>query len=393
MRFSRSKPGFVVSSAVHAGLLLATLLLFSDSKKFDDAMETVPVEVVSDSQFNQIMKGEKTAREVKTAPRVDKVADVTDAKPHPPLADAKKDVPTPPPALKRLADPGEDEKLETPTPPKRVAALPPPAPTPPPERADPKPAPTPPAKPKAAAPEPEKAEPAEAEIVRPKPPTRPTPEKTVTETPPKKPAPEKPKADRRLKIDEVAKLLQAKRQEEKPDRAQKPDDAKGELAEKPVAGGKPKSGDETAPKSKFDAASISNLLSRETPQQRASTGREKTRTASLGAPTGTAAKMSPSMEARIGQYIKDHYHPCWASGLSLGGETYAPIVEFRLSREGALEGYPRLLNPTSNPVARARADQALQAVRRCSPMTIPTEFMPYYEEALHEVSIKFTDMD
>ncbi|WP_330082632.1 cell envelope biogenesis protein TolA [Methylocystis iwaonis] len=396
MRVSRSEPGVVISSAAHAGLLVAALVLFSDARKFEDAPETIPVEVVTDDALTQVTKGEKTAHDPRPAPRVDKVAKESETKPHPPLAEAKKDVPTPPPSLKRLPDPGADDRPE-PTPPKRVAALPP-APEPPERPVEKKPEPpkpvekpaeakpTPPVKPKAAAPEEkEREEPKDAEVVKPKPPVRPKPEKEAKEEP--KPAPEKPK-ETRLKTDEVAKLLQSKKAEEKPAKPQ--NSAEGETAEKSAKGSKPKSGDENAPKSKFDAANIANLLSKEAPQRRESTGKE-VKTASLGAPEGAAAKLSASMEARIASYIHDHYHPCWASGLSLGGATFAPVVEFHLSREGALEGRPRLVNPSANPVEQARGEQAVQAVRRCSPMRIPAEFMPYYEEALHEVTIRFQD--
>jgi hypothetical protein len=395
LRISRSEPGVVVSSAAHAGLLLAALVLFSDAGKFDDAQEMIPVEVITDDGLNQLARGEKTARKLDAGPRVDKVAPKAEPKPLPPVKEAQKDVPTPPPPLKRQADPGHDDKPE-PLPPKRVAALPPtpePPPRPePPKPAEAKPAPTPPAKPKAAAPEKAQEEPKDAEVVKPKPPVRPKPEKEekpkeeAKETPKPDPRPpEKPKE--RLKIDEVAKLLESKKTIDKP---VKPPSNEGETAEKNVKGSKPKSGDETAPKTKFDAAGISNLLSKEAPQRRAATG-DQIRTASLGAPEGTAAKMSASMEARIAAYIHDHYHPCWASALSLGGATFAPVVEFHLSREGALEGRPRLMNPSANPVDQARGEQALQAVRRCSPMKIPPEFMPYYEEALHEVTIRFQD--
>ncbi|RTL86486.1 MAG: cell envelope biogenesis protein TolA [Hyphomicrobiales bacterium] len=395
MRVSRSEPGVVISSAAHAGLLLAALVLFSDTKKFDDAQEMIPIEVVTGDALNQVAKGEKSARDLKPSQRVDKVAPQSETKPEPPLAEAKKDTPTPPPPLKRQPDPGADDKPE-PVPPKRVAALPP-APEPPtrpqpekkpepPKPVEAKPAPTPPAKPKAAAPEEkEQDEPKEAEVVKPKPPVRPNPEK-VKETEAKEtPKPEKPKE--RLKPDEVAKLLDSKKAEEKP---AKPENSEGETAEKSIKGAKPKSGDESAPKSKFDAASISKLLSKEAPQRRAATG-DQLRTASLGAPEGSAPKMSATMEARIAAYIHDHYHPCWASALTLGGQTFAPVVEFHLSREGQLEGRPRLLNPSGNPVEQARGEQAVQAVRRCSPMRIPPEFMPYYEEALHDVTIRFQD--
>ena len=97
MKISRSEPGFPLSSAIHAGLLLAAFVLFSDARKFDDAVEMVPVDLVTDSELTQIMKGEKTAREIKPTPRVDKVAPEAETKPEPPLAQAKKDIATPPP--------------------------------------------------------------------------------------------------------------------------------------------------------------------------------------------------------------------------------------------------------------------------------------------------------
>jgi len=44
-------------------------------------------------------------------------------------------------------------------------------------------------------------------------------------------------------------------------------------------------------------------------------------------------------------------------------------------------------------LGRVWTNSAVQAVRRCSPMKIPAEFLPYYEQALHEVNIKFSDLD
>lgn len=370
MRFSRSQPGLAVSAAAHAGLLLALLIAFSDTKKFEDAQEAVAVDMVSDSQFNQIMKGEKTAKETKAAQRAEKLAERTETKPLPPLAEAKKDVAAPPPPVKRQ-ETETDDKPEAPPPPKRVAALPP-APEPPARPAAQQPAPAP--KPQAkAAPEPDEDEPDEAEIVKPKPPVRPKPEKQAKDAPqpPEKP---KPKDESRLKVDEVAKLLEQKKAADKAIPSESKEDKK---SDKPPA--KPRSGEETAPKSKFNAASIANLLSREAPQRRASTGKELTQTASLGAPTANAQRMSPTLQAQIDAYTVEHYRKCWQASLSMNARTYVPRVEFRLTREGALEGPPRLLNPSADPVERSRGEQALGAVRRCSPMPIPAAFAPYYD--------------
>ena len=387
MRFSRSEPGFVVSLIAHVGLLLAAVVLFGSAEKFEEAPEMIPIDVISDSDLNSVTKGEKTAKEVKPAPRVDRVADKTDLPPEPPLNAANKDVPAPPPQAPQRPEPGADNTAEPPTPPKRVAAPPPVAePPPPPEKKvakPPEPAPKPPARDKAAVEE-DKPEPEEAEVVKPKPPTRPKIDKAEDkpeETPPKPPVPPKP----RLRADDIVKLLEKRKEAEKP--KENPD---AETADKAAEDSKPKSGDETAPKSKFDLASIANLLSREAPQRRAATGQE-VRPASLGAAEGAAEKLSASMESRIAAYIHDHYHPCWVSALSLGGATYAPVVEFHLSRTGELEGRPKLVNGSNNPVEHARGEQALQAVRRCSPMKIPPDFMPYYDEVLRDITIRFRD--
>jgi colicin import membrane protein len=57
-------PGFAVSGGVHVGLLALALFSLSHSPQFDEAQESVPVEIFSAQQFNQIMKGEKTAAQV-----------------------------------------------------------------------------------------------------------------------------------------------------------------------------------------------------------------------------------------------------------------------------------------------------------------------------------------
>jgi len=362
VRISSKSPGFLVSAALHAGLLAAALLAVADAHKFEDAQEAVAVEVVSDSQLNKISKGEKSAPQTpKPATRADKAAEEVKTPPHP--QEAKRDAPAPPPPLKRIADPSEDEAenkppKEAPAPPKRIAAL-----------APEKPAPTPPMKPAAAkaAPEPQKNEPDEAEVVRPKPPQKPKLEKSEKDAPA---PPEKPKEAQRLKVDEVAKLLKQKKIE-------RDGKADTETAEKNPPAPKPKSGDETAPKSRFSATSIATLLSHEAPRQAATA--PQTQLASLGAPTGSAPKLSPSLQGRIDAYTVEHYRRCWATTLSMHALTYTPRIEFRLSRTGALEGEPQLQNPSSNPVEKARGEQALAAVRRCSPMPIPAEFAAYYD--------------
>jgi colicin import membrane protein len=358
-KFNPREPGVVVSAGAHVALLAATLIAFADTKKFDDAAEAIPIEMISDQQFSQISKGEKTAKEAQPKQKAEKIADVTETKPTPSLAEAKRDVPTPPPPLKRVPDPGEDDKPELkpepPTPPQRVASLPP-TPEPPPRP-----------EPKAAKPEPPKAEkppepddPKDAEVIKPQP--VPRPKIAETPTPPTPPKPlEKPKEPTPPKLDQVAKFLEQKK-----------------LEEKPVP--KPKSGEEnTEPKHKLDMTTISQLLSKEAPQARASTARELTRTAALGAPNASAAQMSPSMWDSLDGLMREQYKKCW-SYIGLNPQKYVAQIRVRYAQDGSLQAEPMLANPPSDPNVRNLADSAMRAVRRCNPMHIPAAYLPYYEQ-------------
>jgi colicin import membrane protein len=148
--------------------------------------------------------------------------------------------------------------------------------------------------------------------------------------------------------------------------------------EKPVA--KPKSGEESDErKPNLDLAAISQLLSKEAPQARASTGRELTRTAALGAPTASAVKMSPSMWAALDSFMMDAYKRCWTY-IGTNPDKYIPKVHIRFRPDGSLAAEPTLDNPAATAQTRILADSAMRAVRQCNPLRIPAQFQPYYEE-------------
>ena len=341
MRISRSEPGYVLSAAVHFGLLAAILVSFSHQQKFDDATEAVPVETISDAQFHEIMKGVKSEKKVAEKPRVDRVADQAEQKPTPPTPEAKRDIPAPPPPMKKLPDPSEaEDKPPTPTPP-----------TPP-----PRPVPTPPVKPP---PQQAKEEPEDKDAETIKPPTRPKPPEKKVESKPQPPRPpEKPKP-KPPKLDEVAKLL-------------------SQTKDKPTS--KPKSGQESNNRPSPNLADISKLLSHEAPQSRGFTGRELSRVASLGAPSATGARMSPSLSQALNGLLQEQYKACWSYlGLS-NGPKYVPRIRVFYRPDGSLEGQPQLTNPPSDPASRALADSAMRAVRRCNPLKIPAYFQPYYQQ-------------
>ena len=362
MKTSAFEPGVIISSVAHVALLMSTLVVFSEAPKFQEAQESVPVEVITDEQFNQIMRGEKTAKETRPQPpRADKVAEVTETQPTPVIREAKIDTAAPTPEGKREPDPGRDNKA-VPTPPQEAVQPPaPPKPEPEPVKEPPRPEP-PKAQEKA---EPQKPEPPkEAEAIEPLKAQKPKDEpKKQAEAPvppripprPRETPPEPPK------LDQVAKLLEQTKAREKP-------------------AAKPKSGDEQAMKARTDPTEIARLLSREDAQQRASTGQAVSRQASLGSATANAPKMSPSLWAALDGYMQDQYKQCWSYLGMSATNRYIPQIKVEYSKDGTLAAQPVLNNPPSDPSLTSLAESAMRAVRRCNPLKIPVQYQPYFDQ-------------
>lgn len=215
MKFDWKQPGYITSAIAHLALLLAALLAFSDTKKFEDAQESIAVEVISEAQLNDVPKGDKAAKDIKPKPKVDKVSEAEVQKPTPPTPLAKVDVPTPLPPLKPQIDPGQDpvpEAKPVPTPPVKPVEPPKPEIKPDPPKPEPRPAPepqepkqepkpepkpepvktlpTPPIPKPVTRPQPDEPNP-EAEVVRPAPPKTQDLAKLIEKTAP--PEPPKPK--------------------------------------------------------------------------------------------------------------------------------------------------------------------------------------------------------
>ncbi len=388
----RRSPGWIVSAAAHGALLVGLVIALPDARKFTDAQETVPVEILTEEQVNQIVKGDKQAQKQNPNERADKVAEKPESNPEPPIAEAQKNIPTPPPPLKRLPDPGEDDTPKPAEPAPKVAALPPPKP----EREsepEPPPAPAPPVRPpepaKPTAAEPPK--PVEKEALVPMPPIRPKiepqpepkpevkkvaakpPEKPVTEPPEKTepPVPLPPQRPRDLpkvvktkpQPDRIAKLIEQRKRDDS-------------------ARARPKSGDDSnEPQRKFDRNAISNLLqSKEDAQRRASTGRQVQRQSRLGSPTASAAKMSPSMWGQLDGLMQEQYKRCWSYLGLASGKRYIPQVRVSYAASGQLTSAPVLLNPPADPALRSLAESAVRAVRKCDPLRIPAQFAPFHDQ-------------
>lgn len=337
-------PGFAISGAAHTALLALALISFSRTPQLGDNQESIPVAILSGEQFNQIMKGEKTAPEIRPQKRSEKLAEAEELASAPSPRDAQKEVPAPPSPSKRQPDQGKIEKEE----PHPAQSAPPQ--TGQPQKESAKPA----AKPdhvKKAAPQP-----------------KPPADQEEAEEAAKPAAEEASKATRnpepKFRLDQVAKLLQQEKQKE---------------MQKPAA--RVKSGDEAKePQHKLDLSDIARFLSKEEPHRKQSSSRALNQLASLGSPTASAARMSPSLWSQLDGLLQEQYRRCWNFAGLGGQQKYVPEIHVEYTQEGALAGEPQLLNPPTDPNLRPLAESAMRAVRRCDPLRIPAQYQPYYDQ-------------
>ncbi len=225
-------------------------------------------------------------------------------------------------------------------------------PTPPPQ-----PAPTPPPKPETA---PSQPTPPKAENPPPKPPPPPkadaTPSPNSEPMPPERPEPPPPP---KLAIQEA--LVQP------PVRPKFTDPSPERPAEKPK------------PSRNFDPNSIAKLL-----------GQGKTPTAApnqtasatpQGLPHHDAPHMSMSMASALDAWLTESYLNCWSPPPGMpDGDTYVAQIKVVFNPDGSLSGRPVLLNPPSDRAWRAHAESAMRAVRKCDPLRVPAEYMPFFDQ-------------
>jgi colicin import membrane protein len=258
------------------------------------------------------------------------------------IANGEKDAkpaPQPPPAPPQ--PPRDLRSSVDPTPPQ-------PTPPPKPEAAPPKPAPEP---PKAETPPPKPAPPPKAdtaETPEPMPPERPeaapTPKVAIQEAPveppvrpkfidapperPKDPAPEKPKPSHNFDPNTIAKLI-----------------GQGKTSTPSVA-----------------------------PTQNASATPQ-------GLPHHDAPHMSMSLASALDAWLTESYLNCWTPPPSMPeGDTYVAEIRVIFNPDGSLSARPVLLNPPTDRAWRAHAESAMRAVRKCDPLKVPAQYMPYFEQ-------------
>jgi colicin import membrane protein len=396
LRFDRSEPGFWVSGVAHAAFLAAGLFAMT-SQTFPEAAEGIPVEVITDNQFSEITRGETSAKEVKPdpKPRADRVAEVKEERDP---GEAKRDMPAPP---KRPAEVKVDDKEV------EAAAAPPPPPPPPAPPSRPEPVPEPPRREADKKPEPAKAEPKREELAK-------LVEREEAEALARQQAELKAKAeteakakteaeararakavaDAKAKAEAEAKAVadaKAKAESEAKAKALADAKAKAEADAKAKAVAEARAKAEAEAKArrqaeaadKFSPGDIRQLLqSKEASQSSGATGREINRTASLGTASGNAQRLSPSMRDALIGILQEQLHKCWVVPVALQSAPKPPVpsVRIKLGQDGSLAAEPAVINRSPDPLFGVAAESATRAARRCAPLRIPAQFVPYYQD-------------
>ncbi|MBF9198094.1 cell envelope integrity protein TolA [Microvirga sp. BT290] len=367
LKFSTSEPGFWVSGVAHAALLTAAMIGLSSVAEFPEAQEGIPVEVITDAQLSQIMKGETGGKDVLPKPRAERVADKTELKDP---GEDKRDAPAPPkrPAEMKVADKEEP-----------VAAQPPP-PAPPTRSQEEK------AAEAKAAEEKQLQEKAEAEAI----------EKAKAAEQAKVEAETKAKAQAEAKAKaeaEAKKVAEAKAKAEADAKAKAEAEAKKLAEAKAKEEAEAKARKEAQLAKKLDMGDLKQFLdSKDKSQSTGATGAEVQKTASLGTATGSAPKMSPNAKAALINFFQEKIMPCYSPPLSASaGTVIPPRISIPLNKDGSLAGSPQIISAGAAPSDRATAEAIVRAVRRCAPFQVPAQFMPYYtgNEGWKELDVTF----
>ena len=80
--------------------------------------------------------------------------------------------------------------------------------------------------------------------------------------------------------------------------------------------------------------------------------------------------------------LRDQLHRCWQPPIGAQGAAKPPVptVRVSLNQDGSLAREPAVTNASADPLFRAVADSATRAARSCSPLRIPAQFQPYYQD-------------
>jgi colicin import membrane protein len=302
------KPGLIISVLAHAAALLWGLIAFAAKPNDAPAVEPLPVEFVSATDFSQLTAGVKNAPKPLDQPK--------------PLADK---VGESNPAKQLAAKVADKPDIVTDS-------------APPPE------------------PKPEKAQ----AKVEPKP--EPKPVEKSEAKPEQKPAEKAEKPKPEPKPDQIADELK-KEEAKKPPKPQKkePQFKPDQIAEQL------KRDENKKPAVRFDAHQVATLLDKRDPQRRLATAETLNGAVSLGAPNGHAAQLSQSeLDALRARLIQ-----CWSPppGVSVDSKLYV-VLRVVFKPDGSLAHEPGVVEDSASSLGPALSESAKRALMLCQPFTM-----------------------
>jgi colicin import membrane protein len=132
---------------------------------------------------------------------------------------------------------------------------------------------------------------------------------------------------------------------------------------------------------KFNAGDIRSMLASKAPSQSTgATGHTVQKVAALGAATGTAQRLSPSLRDALVGLLQQQIERCYSAPPGAAQGVVLPVLDIRLNPNGSLSTEPRIMRGGSSAVDQSIAQAALRAVRRCAPYNIPATYAPYYND-------------
>jgi hypothetical protein len=81
------------------------------------------------------------------------------------------------------------------------------------------------------------------------------------------------------------------------------------------------------------------------------------------------------------RWFMEAYLRCWTPPSNVPRSAdYAAKIRVVHDSSGSLAANPVLVNPPSDPEWRPYAESALQAVKKCNPLSVPSEYLPRFDE-------------
>lgn len=405
MRFDRSEPGIVFSSVAHAALFVFAVIGFSQPKQYSDHEEATPVEVVSDSELRQMTRGEREAKNVvpDAQPKADRVAELNERKQDAPIAQRDVEAPAGPPPSKEKADAEAAEKKAVEDKAKADAELRAKVEAEVKAKADAE------ARARAAeqAERTRQAAAAAAERAKQQAEDKARQEaaqKAAEEEQERKQAEElrqrraqeaKQAAEAKARREAEAKTLRERIEREQredeerktaeAEKAKKAAEAKRVAEErakkaadekaKREAEAKAAAARQQAEQKPYNPTEIQTLLAnKQQAQSTGSTGAQLQRQASLGSPTSSAPKLSPSDRESLIGYLQARMKDC-VSFPPGSNRNAKPELRVILNRDGSLAAPPAVASGD-----RYLGEAAARGIRSCAPYRIPDRFAAHYDE-------------